>query len=204
MSGQTIAIAKFLLSITWIVLWGAAQFAFADGGVVRFSERRGGLLVTVFTSPAPLRVGPADVSILVQDADTGQPSSSGLALVLLAHPANRASDIISAPATADAATNKLLRAARFEFTAAGRWHVDVVMPALGRAAPIGFDVDVAEPLPSWLHLAPWIAWPFALIGLFVIHQFLAHRRGDSRTPAIRRHSASRQVRSRSDCPSRGD
>jgi hypothetical protein len=46
----------------------------ADGGAMRLSERAGGYRVTVFTDPTPLRAGPVDVSVFVQDADTGEPA----------------------------------------------------------------------------------------------------------------------------------
>ena len=49
------------------VLLLSAPAAWPDGGVVRSRETRGGLVVTVFTAPDPLRAGPQDVSVLVQD-----------------------------------------------------------------------------------------------------------------------------------------
>ena len=45
----------------------------ADGGTVRLSQRQGGYRITVFTAPTPFRAGPVDISVLVQDAATGQP-----------------------------------------------------------------------------------------------------------------------------------
>src|SRR5262245_62779881 len=49
-----------------------SSLAWADGGVPRLSERVGGYRVSVFTSPTPFRAGPVDVSVLVQDADSGE------------------------------------------------------------------------------------------------------------------------------------
>ncbi|HEV2968787.1 MAG TPA: hypothetical protein VGY55_02285 [Pirellulales bacterium] len=170
------SVIVILLSAAWLALGATARFAFADGGAVRFSERRGGLVITIFTSPTPLRVGPVDVSVLVQDADTGQPAPLSFAPAVHACPANRARDTTSAPAKADVATNKLLRSAQLNFSESGRWHIEVEVSDRSGAVPIGFDVEVAKPLPSWLHLVPWIAWPFPLIGMFAIHQFLANRR----------------------------
>ena len=42
-----------------------------DGGFLRLCERSGPYQVAVFTSPTPLRVGPVDFSVLLQDAATG-------------------------------------------------------------------------------------------------------------------------------------
>ena len=60
-------IVKVLMSVVLAPL--AAQ---ADGGAVCLHETSGPFLVTVFVSPYPLRVGPADISVLVQDQRTGE------------------------------------------------------------------------------------------------------------------------------------
>src|SRR5262249_156491 len=61
----------FLLSSCHLITVSPGH-ARADGGTVRLSQRAGGYQVTVFTEPTPLRAGPVDVSVLVQDAATGQ------------------------------------------------------------------------------------------------------------------------------------
>src|SRR5882757_1853251 len=45
--------------------------ALADGGRVVLIERQGSYRISVFTSPDPLRAGPIDISVLLQDAETG-------------------------------------------------------------------------------------------------------------------------------------
>ena len=62
-----------VLATVWIGLGVGCVPALADGGTLRFFGRRGDRLVTVFTVPAPLRAGPIDLSVLVQDAQTGRP-----------------------------------------------------------------------------------------------------------------------------------
>ncbi len=60
-----------LILIIGLTLWldlGANSAVFGDGGAVRFSGQQGDWRITVFTSPTPLRAGPVDVSVLVQDA----------------------------------------------------------------------------------------------------------------------------------------
>ena len=52
-----------------------SSFLLADGGTVRLSERQGNYRITVFTSPTPLRAGPIDLSVFVQDVTTGEPLS---------------------------------------------------------------------------------------------------------------------------------
>ena len=45
------------------------RLLFADGGIVQFQKQAGPFFVTVFSAPVPLRVGAADLSVMVQKAD---------------------------------------------------------------------------------------------------------------------------------------
>jgi hypothetical protein len=56
----------------WLLLAAGTSAARADGGALRASRQCGDYRVSVFTSPTPLRAGPVDVSVLVQDAATGE------------------------------------------------------------------------------------------------------------------------------------
>src|SRR5438094_6267524 len=96
-----------------------------DGGTVRLSQQTGGYRITVFTEPTPLRAGPVDVSVLVQDAATGQALPDVQVTVWVA-PVGRAGAAVGYPATSEAATNKLLRVALFDFPEAGPWELEVV------------------------------------------------------------------------------
>jgi len=51
-----------------MVLGAWAPIIRADGGTLRLWERAGNYKVAVFTDPTPLRAGPVDVSVFVQDA----------------------------------------------------------------------------------------------------------------------------------------
>jgi hypothetical protein len=83
------------------------------------------------------------------------------------------------PATEEAATNKLFRAATFERTRPGRWQVEVEIGDPPLAAPVSFEVEVAAPPPAWVQLVPWVGWPFAALALAGLHQWLVRRRRDS-------------------------
>jgi hypothetical protein len=166
MSGKRLLM---VLAIGWLELGAASVPALGDGGTLRFSGRRGDRLVTVFTAPAPLCAGPMDLSVLVQDADTGRPITN-LPIDVQAQQLGHAQTAIRAAATTEAATNKLLRAARLELSEPGRWHFDVSVRGVDPSQPIGFDVEVAQPAPAWLEMSLWIAWPLVPIGLFAIHQ----------------------------------
>ena len=110
-STKSAAVRFLRLSVLWILI-GQPSGLRADGGTMRLSERVGGYQVTVFTAPAPLCAGPVDVSVFVQDADTGEPAA-GVGVTVRAAPHGRPDEAISRPATAEAATNKLFRSAAF-------------------------------------------------------------------------------------------
>jgi hypothetical protein len=172
-----------VLAAGWSALGGGSSVARADGGALRFSERRGDTFVAVFTSPTPPRAGLVDVSVLVQEAQSGRPLRA-VPIVVHAHPAGDGRRSTSAQATTEAATNKLFQAAQLNFWEAGRWHVDVELdvPGFGQGAPIGFDMEVAAAPPPWLALGLWIGWPVVPIALFVVHRWRVERR---RLPLVR-------------------
>ena len=151
----------------------------ADGGTVRCSERRGDRLVTVFTSPTPLIAGLVDVSVLLLDANTGTPLT-GVPVTVDVASGDSPRRRITREATNETATNKMMRAAEFELPS-GKWRLEVFVDDSAKRSPIGFDVDVGEPIAPWVETGFWIGWPFAAVGLFVVHQILARRR--SRRPA---------------------
>ena len=103
----------------WLLLAAWCAPAYGDGGMVRLSAKKRGYLITVFTAPTPFRAGPVDISVLVQDALTGEPTDPRPRVtVRMTKPGQLA---LEYPATTEAATNKLLHAAQFELPDAGRW-----------------------------------------------------------------------------------
>jgi hypothetical protein len=146
----------------------------ADGGTVRLRERAGAYQVTVFTAPTPLRAGPVDVSVLVQDAATGECVPEARVTVRLT--ARGSGEVLEYPATAEAATNKLLRAAVFQLPEPGWWDVEVAVEGPHGPAVVRFGVEADEPLPRWLELWPWFSWPALAVALFSLHQVLVRRR----------------------------
>ncbi|QDU28231.1 hypothetical protein ETAA8_33310 [Anatilimnocola aggregata] len=152
------------------------HMASADGGTVRLLERRGSQTITVFTSPAPLRAGIIDVSVLVQD-QTGTVAMREVAIEVVAQPRDHSGPIIRLPATTDAATNKLLRAAKFNLPHSGWWQVEVVMHSPNQPTErFHFDVEVAPAQPRWVTFWPWFTWPILAIVLFAWHQWRAPSR----------------------------
>ena len=98
-----------LIGVCLIMGWPSAS-CWADGGAVRAIERDGPFQISVFTSPQPLVAGPADISVLVQDADTLAPLEMERMEVTVT-PRGRPYAAVTLPATAEAATNKDARVA---------------------------------------------------------------------------------------------
>ena len=149
--------------------------SWADGGTLVFSKACGDYRITLFTAPTSLRAGPVDFSVLVQAMDSGAPVLD-VPVSIHVYPESAPQRSSGGPATTAAATNKLFRAIQLELSEAGRWHVEVVVHAPERPARVAADLEVAPPLPSWLDLGLWIAWPAAAILLFAVHQCLVARR----------------------------
>jgi hypothetical protein len=165
--------------ILWLLLCSSfilhpSSFVKADGGAVRVRERAGNYQIAVFTSPTPFRAGPVDVSVLVQDARTGECVPE--ARVTLRLTARGSGQVLEYPATAEAATNKLFRAAAFQLPHPGWWDVDVAVEGPHGPAHVGFEIEADEPPPRWLDLWPWFSWPAVAVALFCVHQLLARRR----------------------------
>ena len=90
----------------------------ADSGIVRASAIDGPWRLTVFSEPTPLRAGPVDLSVLVQQAQNDTPVLDATVSLMLEHPETEVSSIL-VEATREAASNRLLYSAKFELPTPG-------------------------------------------------------------------------------------
>jgi hypothetical protein len=171
---RRVILFMFLLSPCHLVTLSPCQ-ARADGGAIRLSEKKGRYRITVFTSPTPLRAGLVDISVLVQDADTGEPAS-GVVVSIGVERRGDPDGALRHRATTEAATNKLYYAANFDLPEPGWYAVEVSVDGALGEAEVDFEMEAAEPPPPWLTISPWVAWPVLAIALFGIHQLLVRRR----------------------------
>ncbi|HEY3118252.1 MAG TPA: hypothetical protein VGK54_16030 [Chloroflexota bacterium] len=104
----------------------------------------GPYLLTVTTSPTPLRTGLADVSVLVERSDT-QNILLDAQVTVAAEPIVGTTSAALYPATHDQAINKLLYAANVNLTQSGRWQFVVQVTGNLGDATAAFQADVAEP-----------------------------------------------------------
>jgi hypothetical protein len=167
---------RIMLSLTIVssFIFHPSPFVRADGGAVRLRERVGGYQTTVFTSPTPLRAGPVDVSVLVLDGATEEYVPDARVTVRLT--ARGTGRVLEYAATAEAATNKLLRAAEFRLPEPGWWDVAVAVEGPHGPALVRFEIQADEPPPRWLEMWPWFAWPALVVALFGVHRALVRRK----------------------------
>ncbi len=157
----------FAAVLTVWFLASRPELAGADGGTVRAIVRDGGLQISVFTSPVVLVAGDADISILVQDADT-------LATLPVAHveifmvPRGRNYAAERHLATTEAATNKLFRACHVQLTP-GLYDVEVAAMTDNRHGQATFTMQVAPPPTKATMFWPWFSWPAVPILLLAAH-----------------------------------
>ena len=146
----------------------------ADGGVVRARVDRGAFTITLFTSPTPLRVGEADVSVLVQDRASHETLLDAAVEVRL-ESLDGATAAASVQLSPQAATNKLLQAGTLRLAAPGRFRLLALVQRAGELAEVAAEVEVAPPLPALLALWPYLALPPVVVGIFLVHQWLRRR-----------------------------
>jgi hypothetical protein len=152
--------------------------ALADGGLVRVRGSSGAFVITVFTSPTPMRAGPVDVSVMVQDGETGRPVLD--ALVVVEWTAAHDDRSLSVEATRERATNKLLYAALPELPRAGDGELRARVSRAGRAGEVSCRISVLPSLPPLLSFWPYLVLPPVGVLLFVLNRRLAGRRLRSR------------------------
>lgn len=169
-----------------LLLTLCATNAFADGGQVRVSKALDGIEATVFTAPTPLCAGPIDISVLLVDADSKKVIDNH-EILIVARPRDVPGPPLQALATPDQATNKLLRAAKFDLPQPGWWQIDVLIET-GATAParLSFDAEVAPQPPRWTTFWPWFTWPLIALAIFGLHQWLiTPRTATARDPRSR-------------------
>jgi hypothetical protein len=170
------AMAMLLLAIV-----GFARLiqAHADGGAVQFEKSAGPFVITVFTTPSPLRAGPVDISLMIQSRDSQQPVLDCQAFVQLR---KEGAMSIRSEATHEAAQNKLLYAAPVQVPESGLWELEVAIKHGNDSINIAGEITVAPANPVLLVYWRSLALPPLFISLFALNQWLKRRsaKGDNR------------------------
>ena len=162
----------FLL-VVFISLSPLVQIARADGGIVIFQRASPPFTITLFSTEMPLRPGPADLSVLLEQPDGRSPILDAQVFIELEHEAGM---IIRAEATRSQARNKLLYCSLINLPAQGHWKVRLHIRRSDTRAEVLSDLVVAAPQPVLLSHWKLIAVPPIIIGLFITNQCLRRKR----------------------------
>lgn len=149
-----------------------SSLAQGDGGFVELHQEVGPFVVTVFTAPGPLRAGPVDISVLVQDRASGQPVLDGEVFVRLEGPG---AITLVERATREGAQNKLLYSALINLPEAGRWELNVTIKRGKETVSILGEVSAAAPTPFLLSYWRSLSLPPIVIAMFALNQWLRRR-----------------------------
>jgi hypothetical protein len=163
------ATAMLLVAIAWSA--GIIE-AHADGGAVQFAKSAGPFVITVFTTPSPLRAGPVDISLMIQSRDSQQPVLDCQAFVQLR---KEGAMNIRSEATHEAAQNKLLYAAPVNIPEPGLWELEVAIQRGDDSINVAGEITVASSNPVLLVYWRSLALPPLLISLFALNQWLKRR-----------------------------
>lgn len=129
----------------------------------------GPFVITLFSSPSPLRSGPADLSVLVESVEN---HSAILDADVSIELRQRNGGEEAVKASHAAATNKLLYAALPDIPNAGTWAVTIRVRRDKAEGLVRGNIEVLPAPPAvfayWLYFA---AVP-CCIGLFILHQRL--------------------------------
>ena len=163
---------KRLPVLIFVLLGCLVQIARADGGVVLFKQTSAAFTITLFSTEMPLRPGPADLSVLLEQSDGHSPILDARVFIELR---DETGTIVRAEATRSQAWNKLLYCSLINLPASGRWKIRVRVTRGNDVAETVGDLLVAAPAPVLVSYWKLFAVPPVAIILFLINQWL--RRG---------------------------
>ncbi len=140
----------------------------------------GSFVLTVFSTPVPLRVGSADLSVMIQKASNQSVILNARVSLDLSKPEQGKNVEIVAPATRAQATNKLLYGARVTLPSAGQWRLNLSVAANGETAHTSGNIAVMPAQTPFGSYWFYFAVPPLAIFFFAMNQWLRRRRGTRR------------------------
>ncbi len=162
--------------IAIVLLCTSAASLLADGGKVIFNRKAGAFDITFFAAESPVRVGRADLSVMVQNSVTKTPVlDADVRLHFVRREAGTIAEI-SVPARHDQATNKLLYAATLDLNTPGNYRTEIAVQTKTESALVTGDLEVLPPEPPLLAHWPYFAALPVVVLLFVLNQRLKLKR----------------------------
>lgn len=145
----------------------------ADGGVLLLHTESDAFAISVFGTPAPLRAGAADLSVLVQTkADQDVLLDADLTLRL----AQDGQPVVTVKPTRQQAANKYLYASQLTFPASGRWKLELFCKEGKRTTTVTGELTVLPAEPALLAYWGYFLFVPLTILLFILNQWLKQNR----------------------------
>jgi hypothetical protein len=163
-------LAKVLLALGIL----AQTTALADGASVQFRKEAGGLVITVFTAPAPLCAGPVGISLLLQNRNGLEPVLDANVSLVLRSMASGAE--IQAQPTLEQGQNKLQYASALTLAESGKWQLAVKVWRNGQRADVTGTIDVAPTHAMVASYWGYVVFPPLMIMAVLIQEGLIWRK----------------------------
>jgi hypothetical protein len=139
--------------------------AHADGGRLQLRQAAGPFVVSLFTTPESLAVGPADLSVMVEEQGGGSVLLDADVVVTLTPEEASIAPVIAHLSHAHA-TNRLLEDAVVQLPRAGHWHAVIHVSETGREASVATELTVAN-----YSARRGTVWFFAVLPVFAVALF---------------------------------
>src|ERR1041385_7744449 len=167
------SIRGYLLDRTLLVvltICASAIMVRADGGVVLWQQTSGSITVTAFATQSPLRIGPADISFLIENNEQSRPILDARVFVAL-EDANGVT--ARGEATHDQARNKLLYCSVMNLVKPVPGRMKVIVTDGSEKYDLDNEVEVSGRQSPLIENWKLLTFPFMIAILFVFHQRLA-------------------------------
>ncbi len=174
-AGDAALIRRRIVLLACAGVFACAGAASADGGRLRSYGDAGDFRVAIFTRPEPLSAGPADVSILVQDRESGEPVLDAEVTLELSGPGGFAAAV---PAGRHG-RNRLFYGASLDL-APGAWSVTARIRRGTAEAEARASFEVGNARSGALAPWPYLALPPLAVTLFAANRGLRRRERDRR------------------------
>jgi hypothetical protein len=171
--GVAVLVALSLWPLTGVFL---PRPAWGDGGTLRVMEPSGPFVVAVFSTPEPLHVAPADLSVLVLERAGGRPVLDAAVALEVRSPVGSDAGPQRLEASLGQGTNKLLYSAPFLPGTPGDWMLHVTVTRGAESADVGCILPVTSDRTGLTGIWPYLAIPPVAIALYVLRAWLVARR----------------------------
>jgi hypothetical protein len=158
-----------LAAVLALGIWAAA--AYGDGGTMLLHRDAGPFTITLFATPQPLRVGTADLSVMVQDRSSQEVLLDPAIDLTVAEGASQDTVRLAR----GQASNRLLQAATVHFSKAGKWRLMLVVRRGKDTASLSTECAVEPGRSRAMLVWFYVLLPVGIVLLFVLHQWLKLR-----------------------------